>query len=186
VRELGRNQEQLKQSVAAIRQQVEQVSQERQKEAGQWQTIHQTLRALQDQLGTVEQRVRAASEESARANVERLRSELTQQREELHGEIRSLNEQLKAAVTQAATGAATSQQQWKRLRADVQRMEQTLGQIERERLNTQTGLSTEVQELREQVADLRGNVMRVQGVLSTMLAQSGRSTVGSAGYTWGW
>jgi predicted nuclease with TOPRIM domain len=109
-----------------------------------------------------------------------------QQREELRGEIHGLNEQLKGALEQATAGTATSREQWERLRADVQRTDQTLRQMERERLHTQTCLQNDVQELREQVADLRGNVMRVQGTLSAMLAQSGRSTVGSAGYTWGW
>jgi len=48
------------------------------------------------------------------------------------------------------------------------------------------GLDSEVQRLRDQVANLRGNLMQVQGTLNVMLAQSGRSTVGSAGYAWGW
>jgi hypothetical protein len=73
-----------------------------------------------------------------------------------------------------------------RLRTDLQRMGQTVGRVEQERLNAQVGLQNEVQRLRDQVSNLRGNLMQMQGVVSAMLAQSGRSTVGSAGYTWGW
>jgi hypothetical protein len=73
-----------------------------------------------------------------------------------------------------------------RLRMDVQRMGETIGRVERDGFDAQIGLQNEVDRLRDQIGGLRGHLMQVQGALGTMLAQSGRSTVGSAGYTWGW
>jgi chromosome segregation ATPase len=145
---------------------------------------------MQDRMQNMEQRARAASEESARSaeqqRREQLRSELAQQQENLRREIQSLNEQLRTATERATVGTGALRQEVDRLRTDLQRMGQTVGRIERERLDAQVALEDNVQQLRDHIGDLRGNQMQMQGVLSAMLAQSGRSTVGSAGYTWGW
>jgi len=36
------------------------------------------------------------------------------------------------------------------------------------------------------VRELREGQLRMQGAVDMLLSQSGRSTVGSGGYTWGW
>jgi chromosome segregation ATPase len=118
--------------------------------------------------------------------MEQWRREVARQQEDLRRELQSMNEQLKAATERATVGTGALRQEVDRLRTDLQRMGHAVGRIEQERMDAQIDLRNDVQLLRDQVGDLRGHVMRMEGVVGAMLAQSGRSTVGSAGYTWGW
>ena len=65
-------------------------------------------------------------------------------------------------------------------------MGQTIGRLERERLDAQAALKGRVQQLEGQVSALGKDLALVQGSLNMLLSQMGRSTVGSAGYPWGW
>ena len=191
VQDLGRRQEQSRQTIDAIRQELQELRQEREKDAGQWPTIQKGLLAMQDQIRQLQQQARAATEESTKRaaqqqSVEQWRGELTRQQEELRNQIRSMDEQLRAAAKEAGTGAQAFRKEMDRLRTSVQRMGQTLGRIERERADAQTGLKNEVQELRGQLSRLREDLALVQGSLNMLLSQMGRSTVGSAGYIWAW
>jgi chromosome segregation ATPase len=167
VQDLGRRQEELSKSVEAMR---------------------QDLRAVQDQMRQTQQ-ARATGEESARRTaqqgVEQLRAESMRQQEELRNQMRGLEEQLKIATERGGTGMAF-RRELDGLCTDVRRMGQTIGRLERERLDAQAALQGQVQQLEGQVSALGKDLALVQGSLNMLLSQMGRSTVGSAGYPWGW
>jgi DNA repair exonuclease SbcCD ATPase subunit len=168
VQQMGRRLEELRQSV---------------------ETIRQDLRGVQDQVRQTQQ-TRTATDESirrtAQQSIDQLRAESLRQQEELRNQIRSMEERLRVATERAGTGAEAFRKDLDSLRADLQRMGQTVGRIERERLDAQVDLRNQVRQLEGQVSDLRKDVALVQGTLNMMLSQMGRSTVGSAGYPWGW
>jgi hypothetical protein len=97
-----------------------------------------------------------------------------------------MEEQLSALRERAGTEAAGYGRTIEELRNELQRMGQTLGRVERERLDTQTGLQNDVQRLRQRMFEMRNDLIRMQGAIDTLLTEFGRSTVGSAGYVWGW
>jgi hypothetical protein len=65
-------------------------------------------------------------------------------------------------------------------------MGQVLGRVEHERLDVQTNLKNDVQRLRQRVYELRNDLVKMQGAVDMLLTECDRSTVGSAGFTWGW
>ena len=168
VQDLGRRQEELKQSVEAIR---------------------QDLRAVQDPMRQTQQ-MWAASEESARRaaqqGIEQLKAESMRQQEELRNQIRGLEERRKVATEHAGTGTEAFRKELDGLRTDLLRMGQAIGRLERERLDAQAALKSQVQQLDRQVSELGKDLALVQGSLNMLLSQMGRSTVGSAGCPWGW
>jgi len=97
-----------------------------------------------------------------------------------------LEEQLNVLRERAGTETAGYGRNLEQLRVELQRMGQTVGRIEQERLSSYSGVTTNVDQLRQQVCDLRADVLRMQGTVDALLGQAGRSTVGSGGYTWGW
>lgn len=168
IQQLGRRQEELKQSVEAIR---------------------QDLRTVQDQMRQTQQ-MRATGEESAQRaaqqGVEQLKAESMRQQEELRNQMRGLEERLKVATERTGTGTEASRRELDGLRADLQRMGQTIGRLERERLDAQVALKGKMQQLESQMSELGKDLSLVQGSLNMLLSQMGRSTVGSAGSPWGW
>lgn len=152
-------------------------------------TIGQDLRSMQDQMRQTQQ-ARAAGEESARRiaqqGVEQLRTESLRQQEELRNQMRSTEERLKVATERTGTGTEAFRKEFDSLRADLQRMGQTIGRLEREKLDAQAALKGRVWQLESQVSELGKDLTLVQGSLNMLLSQMGRSTVGSAGYPWGW
>lgn len=168
VQDIGRRQEELSKSVEAMR---------------------QDLHVVQDQMRQTQQ-TRAVGEESARRaaqqGAEQLRAESMRQQEELRNRVRSLEEQMKVGTERAGIGTAAYRQELDGLRTDLLRMGQTIGRLERERLDTQAALNGRVRQLESQVSELGKDLALVQGSLNMLLSQMGRSTVGSAGYPWGW
>ena len=108
------------------------------------------------------------------------------QQEELRNQIRSLEERLKVATEHAGTGTEAFRRELDGLRTDLLRMGQAIERLERERLDAQAALKGQVQQLEGQVSELGKDLSLVQGSLNMLLSQMGRSTVGSAGYPWGW
>ena len=158
---------------------------QRNKEIGQLQVIVPQIGVLSNQLRALEQQMRATSEtvqgqQQERQTLENQQTQQLRQQEDLRAQLRSLQQQLTALTQQAGPERDAAARRFDRLDADVQYMRQTIERIERERLDLQDNLRTEVQALREQLGYLRGNVMQMQGALSAMMAQIGRSTVGSA------
>jgi septal ring factor EnvC (AmiA/AmiB activator) len=103
---------------------------------------------------------------------------LLQQLDSLRGEVHHAGEQMKALAVQTDTTRESVSQEISVVRTDLQRMGQTLGRIEQERLKAQTSLTTSVKELRGQVQQLS----LIQHELDLALLQAHRSTVGSAAY----
>jgi chromosome segregation ATPase len=167
VQELGRRHEELAKNVAALQQE---------------------LRSFQTQMQQMEQK-RAAEEEAVRRTaqqrIEELHAVSSRQQEEIRNQVRGLDERLKAAE-RTITEAESLRRELNGLRLDVQRLGQTMARLERERLDAQASLQVRVRQLDSQVCELRKDVATVQGSLNMMLSQMGRSTVGTAGCTWGW
>jgi chromosome segregation ATPase len=69
---------------------------------------------------------------------------------------------------------------------DLQRLGQTIGRLERERLDAQKTLKNEVNQLRQGTQQLSEELARTQGALQMLLAEANQSTVGSAGLSWAW
>ena len=153
-------------------------------------TLDEELHELQrqriraDYLATLQACEQARCAE--RQNFEHLHREWVQQQRELHREVQGLSEQLKAALERGKAEAQCLQQQIDRLHMDLGGMGQTVGRMERERVEAQAGLREEVQRLHGQLDELRGKLGQMQGTLNMMLSPLGRGTVGSAGYPWGW
>jgi chromosome segregation ATPase len=103
---------------------------------------------------------------------------LLQQLDSFRGEVRRAGEQMKALAAQADTTRESVSREISVVRTDLQRMGQTLGRIEQERLKAQTSLTTSVEELQGQVRQLS----QIQHELDLALLQAHRSTVGSAAY----
>ncbi len=64
--------------------------------------------------------------------------------------------------------------------------QRTLAVIECDKVVRLDSLATDVGEIRARVDTLQQQVSQTHALLGSMLSQTGRSTVGSAGYAWGW
>lgn len=147
--------------------------------------------AMQGRIAESQHQIQALREELDRRAAEQRelaqqRNELLRQQEELRNHARRMEEQFNAFRERAGNEAAGHGRALDELRNDLQRMGQVLGRVERERADVQTDLKNEVQKLRQQVSELRNELTRTQGIVSMMLNECDRSTVGSAGRTWGW
>jgi chromosome segregation ATPase len=156
-----------------------------------WVAMQQSLQAMQGRIAESQHQIQALREELDRRAAEQRelaqqRNDLLRQQEELRNHARRMEEQLNAFRERAGNEAAGHGRALDELRNDLQRMGQVLGRVERERADVQTDLKNEVQKLRQQVSELRNELTRTQGVVNMMLNECDRSTVGSAGRTWGW
>jgi hypothetical protein len=97
----------------------------------------------------------------------------------LQAKVQNVEQQLGAVKEQVNAEAKTRDQQLDGVRKDLQRMGRTLGQLDQGRLKAEGELKADVQKQSEKLG-------QVQAALTRMLMESDRSTVGSAGYTWGW
>ena len=191
LQELARGQEQLHQNINTIQQGLQDVRDQRHKEAGQLQVLGPQIAAIGNQLRAIEQQMRATGETSQSQQMqnqalEARQNEQMRQQEDLRNQLRQVQEQLAVLTRRAGPERKAVGRQFDRLTAEVQQLRETAEQAERDRLDVQADLRTEVQQLREQLGNLRGNVMQMQGALGVILSQAGRSTVGNAGYVWGW
>jgi archaellum component FlaC len=107
---------------------------------------------------------------------------LLPQLQSLRGEIRRAEEQMKALAAQTDTTREGVSREISAVSKDLQRMGQTLGRIEQERLKDECGLKTSVEELRRDLAQVQQQVSQTQQALYLATLQAHRSTVGSAAY----
>ena len=140
----------------------------------QWDQIRQSLGAIHQKIELLQQQIQATREELGRqGDVQRglaeQRTEFARQQEELRDQVRRMEEQLKALRERAGTEAVTYGQTIEQLRSELQRMGQTLGRVEKERLDAETGLKTEVQRLRQRVYELRNDLIKMQGAVDMLL-----------------
>jgi chromosome segregation ATPase len=167
----------MNESMAAVRQELRQMQEQREKEAARWQEVERNLRAMAERVQTMGQQMRTAREELGKQQSQS--EEARRQQELLQAKVRDVEQQLGNVRERADAEAKTRDQQRDSVRKDLQRMGRTVGQIEQGRLKAEGDLKADVQELREDLGQVRGTLKR-------MLTQNDRSTVGSAGYTWGW
>jgi len=153
------------------------MQEQREKEAASWQEVEKNLRAMAERVRTMGQQMRTAREEFGKQQSQS--EEARRQQETLQAKVRDVEQQLGNVRERADAEAKTRDQQRDSVRKDLQRMGRTVGQIEQGRLKAEGDLKADVQELREDLGQVRGTLKR-------LLTQNDRSTVGSAGYTWGW
>ncbi len=149
----------------------------------QGQALSQGPQALEKPTITVEQQGCAwdqAREEQA--NTATPRDSLLPQLESLRGEIRRAGEQMKAMIAQTDASRESVSREISVVRTDLQRMGQTLGWIEQERVKDESGLKTSVEELRRNLAQVQQQLCQTQQALYIASLQAHRSTVGSAAY----
>ncbi len=107
---------------------------------------------------------------------------LLPQLESLRGEIRRAGEQMRAITAQTDASRESISREISVVRTDLQRMGQTLGWIEQERVKDESGLKAGVEELRRNLAQVQQQVSQTQQALYMASLQAHRSTVGSAAY----
>jgi hypothetical protein len=64
--------------------------------------------------------------------------------------------------------------------------ERPLTRVERNKPSRLAGLTADVNALQTQVDAIQQELVQTHALVDSMLSQCGRSTVGSAGYCWGW
>jgi chromosome segregation ATPase len=169
--------QEVKESIATLRQELREMRQQREREAARWQEIEKSLSTITERVQGMAERMRAAREESGKQQSQS--EEIRRQQELLQAKVRDVEKQLGAVKEQTNTDAKIHGQQLDGVRKDLQRMGRTVGELEQGRLKAEADLKADVQ-------NLRGELGQVRGTLHRLLTESDRSTVGSAGYTWGW
>lgn len=167
----------MNESLAALRQELRQMQQQREKEAAKWQEAEENLRSMTERVQTMGLRMRMAREELGKYQGQS--EEARRQQELLQAKVRDVEQQLGAVKERVEADTKTRDQQLDGVRKDLQRLGRTLGQLEQGRLKAEGELKADVQKQHEELGQVRAALMR-------LLTQNDRSTVGSAGYTWGW
>jgi chromosome segregation ATPase len=169
--------QEMNESMTALRRELREMQEQRAKEAAEGQEVEKNLRMIEERVRKVGRQVRAAREELGKHQSQF--EEVQRQQETLQAKVHGVEQQLAAVRERAEAEAKTCSQQRDSLRQDLQRMGRTIGQVEQGRLKAEGEIKADVQEL-------RGELGQVRGTLRKLLTQNDRSTVGSAGYTWGW
>jgi len=169
--------QEVNESMAALRQELRQMQQQREKEAAKWQEVEESLRSLTQRVETMGLRMRIAREEFGKHQSQS--EEARRQQELLQAKVRDVEQRLGTVTERVEADTKTRDQQLDGVRRDLQRMGRTLGQLDQGRLKAEGELKADVQKQSEDLGQVRATLTR-------LLRQSDRSTVGSAGYTWGW
>jgi len=178
-------------NVEGIRQEIREIQEQREQEGTRWQDVRERLGAMKERLGVLVQRVEeievatAQAREKQQALAER-QAQSARKQEELGTQVNQMAEQQKAFKQRSGEMAAQFRQEIDRLCTDLQRMGQTVGRIEQDRIKAEEGLKTQIGQLGNEVQALQTDQARTQNAVNWMLSQSDRSTVGSAGRSWGW
>ena len=182
----------LSEHIERIRLELGEMQEQRERDGNQWREVHGNLETLAQRVRAVERHVQEVNEELDRSRAERReiaeRNEVSarRQQEELRAHVHEMTEQRHMLAERMEARLEESDRNMDRVRVDVQRMGQTVGRIEEERIEAERSLRMEVGELGNQVQGIREDQLRMQGALNMLLSQCDRSTVGSAGYNWGW
>jgi len=88
---------------------------------------------------------------------------------------------MKALTAQTDASRETVNREISGVRTDLQRMGQTLGRLEQERLKEQSSLTANVEKLRGHLEEMQ-QLYQAQRDVERSLLQAHRSTVGSAAY----
>jgi hypothetical protein len=115
------------------------------------------------------------------------RGEVLQQINTLRRRMNRLEQEWKVSSERDGPRAESVGEEPRRQRTPPEQTQRLLSpQVERDRPPRQGALAADVDELRACVGVLQEQLTQTQAAVNAMLSQSGRSTVGSAGYTWGW
>jgi hypothetical protein len=158
---------------------------------GPLQELRQGQDALQAEMQRLKQQVQgacAASEQQQaqdRADREE-RGELPRQMEMLRDRTNRLEGELNASNERNRVHAEGSNNAARDLRATIELMQQRMARLERERLERQEVCAAETKELCARVDKVQEELTQTHALLDSMISEANRSTVGSAGYAWGW
>jgi hypothetical protein len=100
--------------------------------------------------------------------------------------MNQLEQELKASNERDRPRAESPGDESRRECTPPKQAQRTLASVECDKLMRQNGLATDVGELRTRMDTLQQDLTQTHALLNLMLSQTGRSTVGSAGYAWGW
>jgi DNA repair exonuclease SbcCD ATPase subunit len=128
----------------------------------------------------LQQRVRAIEQEVR--DMRKQQTQIGEDREQLHRSVADLRELVHAVQRQMGQ----TREELSQIRANLTQMQQKLEVLEPMRLEAQSALRAQIEDLRNEVRDLQKGLVQTQALVNSMLCQTGRSTVGSAGYAWGW
>ena len=158
---------------------------------GQSPELRQGQDALRAEMQRLKQQVQSAREaleqrqaQDRAAGAER--SELLRQMEMLRDRTNRLEQELGASNERNRALAEGSKNAMRDARAIIEQMQQGMARLERERLERQEVCEAEMKGLCSRVDKLQGELTQTHALLNSMLSQTGRSAVGSAGYAWGW
>ncbi len=178
-------------NIEQIRQELREIHQQREQDGNRWRELREHLKGMTERLDTLSQRAEETQHAITEGRTERQalrkgQAESARQQEKLGTRIDEVAEQQQSLKERAGALAAQFRQDIDRLCTELQRMGQTVGRIEQERLQAEEGLKTQVGQLSDQVRALQTDQANTQNAVNWMLSQSDRSTVGSAGRSWGW
>jgi uncharacterized phage infection (PIP) family protein YhgE len=114
------------------------------------------------------------------------RGEVLRQIEVLGQRMNQLEQDLKASSERDRPRVESPGDESRRECTPPKQARRTLASVECDTCVRQNGLATDVGELRTRMDTLQQNLTQTNALLNSMLSQAGRSTVGSAGYCWGW
>ena len=141
------------------------------------QRLKQQVQGTREALEQRQAQDRAAGEE---------RGALLRQMEMLRDRTNHLEQALDASNERQRAQAEGTKSAVRDVRATIERMQEGMARLERERLERQEVCAVEMKGLCTRVDKLQEELTQTHALLDSVLSQTGRSTVGSAGYSWGW
>jgi len=141
------------------------------------QRLKQQVQGTREALEQRQAQDRAAGEE---------RGALLRQMEMLRDRTNHLEQALDVSNKRHGAQADGSRNAVRDVRATLEQMQERMARLEREGLERQEICAAEMKGLCSRVDSLQEELTQTHALLDSVLCQTGRSTVGSAGYAWGW
>ena len=180
--------DQIQQQVDKLREQTQQQQEQNRNEHLELRRNLDALRSMSQGAGQQPGATREEIEEHpTQEGAAQTQSEgVLQQQRGLGVRVNELEQQLRAAERRGGNEVTALRDELGRIRADLTQVQQRLGQIESGEPQPPDDLRGQVNRLQDQVRQLQEDEKKMRAVVDGMLSQTSRSTVGSAGYTWGW
>jgi hypothetical protein len=116
--------------------------------------------------------------------LEKQQREFERQQTEFRTQFQQLQQLYRTAGERGGQSATALREQTRQLQAAVMQIRQRLTQLPS--AEDEEDLADTLDDLQIQVDALQNDMVQTHALVNAMLSQSGRSTVGSAGFTWGW
>jgi chromosome segregation ATPase len=180
--------DQLQQQIEELR---EQAQQQQEQTGNEYQELRQNFGVLRDVMQGVGQQAGATYEDMEKRHAQesaaqKQNEDILRRQQELGARVAELEGQLKAAERRGGNEVTALRDELGRIHADLGQVQQRLGQIDSGKPQPTDDLRGQISSLRDQVRQLQEDVTKMRAVVDAMPSQTGRSTVGSAGYAWGW